>query len=78
MCTLTSFWIFLTLDLQFDSIINELFDWAMVQTILYKIGEAGFLSHCMDKVKIDFKTEKGLIEVIDNDKDIEKYRPVLC
>ena len=28
------------------------------------------------KVKIDFKTEKGLIEVIDNDKDIEKYRQV--
>ena len=26
------------------------------------------------KVKIDFKTEKGLIEVIDNDKDIEKYK----
>jgi 6-pyruvoyltetrahydropterin/6-carboxytetrahydropterin synthase len=28
------------------------------------------------KVKIDFKTEKGLIEVIDNDKDIEKYKQV--
>ena len=28
------------------------------------------------KVKIDFKTEKGLIEVIDNDADIEKYRQI--
>ena len=26
------------------------------------------------KSKVDFKTDKGLIEVIDNDKDIEKYR----
>jgi 6-pyruvoyltetrahydropterin/6-carboxytetrahydropterin synthase len=28
------------------------------------------------KVKIDFKTEKGLIEVIDNDEDIEKYKQI--
>ena len=29
-----------------------------------------------DKVTIDFKTEKGLIEVIDNDEDIAKYKQV--
>ena len=28
------------------------------------------------KVKVDFKTEKGLIEVIDNDEDIQKYRQI--
>ena len=25
---------------------------------------------------VDFKTEQGLIEVIDNDKDIEKYKQI--
>ncbi len=29
-----------------------------------------------EEVTIDFKTEKGLIEVIDNDEDIEKYRQI--
>ncbi len=29
-----------------------------------------------NKVTVDFKTEKGLIEVIDNDDDIEKYRQI--
>ena len=28
------------------------------------------------EVTIDFKTEKGLIEVIDNDQDIEKYKQI--
>ena len=28
------------------------------------------------KVKIDFKTAKGLIEVIDNDADIENYKQI--
>ncbi|MEK0367810.1 MAG: 6-carboxytetrahydropterin synthase, partial [Nitrosopumilus sp.] len=28
------------------------------------------------KVTIDFKTKKGLIEVIDNDEDIEKYKQI--
>ncbi len=29
-----------------------------------------------DKVTVDFKTEKGMIEVIDGDDDIEKYRQI--
>ncbi|MDB2445552.1 hypothetical protein N9W45_00385 [Nitrosopumilus sp.] len=29
-----------------------------------------------EKVKIDFKTAKGFIEVIDNDADIEKYKQI--
>ena len=29
-----------------------------------------------DKVKVDFKTSKGFIEVIDNDADIEKYKQI--
>ena len=29
----------------------------------------------IDKVKVDFKTAKGFIEVIDNDADLEKYGP---
>lgn len=29
-----------------------------------------------DKVRIDFKTSKGFIEVIDNDADIEKYKQI--
>jgi|TARA_B100000809_G_scaffold260322_1_gene307032 6-pyruvoyltetrahydropterin/6-carboxytetrahydropterin synthase len=29
-----------------------------------------------NEVTIDFKTKKGLIEVIDNDKDIEKYKQI--
>ncbi|RDJ32411.1 MAG: 6-pyruvoyl tetrahydropterin synthase [Crenarchaeota archaeon] len=28
------------------------------------------------KIKVDFRTEKGLIEVIDNEEDIEKYREI--
>ena len=29
-----------------------------------------------NKVKVDFKTDKGLIEVIDNDEDIQKYKQI--
>ncbi|MGB0855816.1 MAG: 6-pyruvoyl tetrahydropterin synthase, partial [Nitrosopumilus sp.] len=29
-----------------------------------------------NEVKVDFKTNKGLIEVIDNDEDIEKYKQI--
>ena len=29
-----------------------------------------------NEVTVDFKTAKGLIEVIDNDEDIEKYKQI--